>query len=64
MTPFSGPSHRSCGSPVSSPPERAEIGGEFLERLADDEMAEGFDRGCAHLVAAGRCAEEGRPAFS
>ena len=52
MTPFSGPSQRSCESPASSRQNAAEIGGEVLERSADDVMTEGFDCGGANLVAA------------
>ena len=34
------------------PPEAGEVGGDVVERAADDEMAERFDRGGAHFVAA------------
>ena len=52
MTPFSGPSQRSCDSDARLRQNPAKSGGDVVEPPADDEMPERLDRRRAHLVAA------------
>ena len=52
MTPFSGPSQRSCDSPGKAVPEPAEVRRDVAQIAADDEMPECLDGGRAHFVAA------------
>ena len=52
MTPFSGPSQRSCESRRQPAPEAGEVARDVLERAADDEVAERVESPRRTFVAA------------
>ena len=52
MTPFSGPSQRSCESLASIRQNAGEVGRDLRERATDDERAKRLNRQRADFVAA------------
>jgi hypothetical protein len=61
MTPFSGPSQRSCESWHQLAPQAAEVGEDRLDLAADDVLGQRSDRGHLDVVAAADGEDEAVP---